>query len=113
MTTGGANLNGILVGASSPAVHIADHDDGSYEIRYTIEKAGNYQFKLASGSHSLGEKNVTCVPSSFSGAHSVATGPGISEATIGMKKKEKATWEKRIGRNICGFIQSCSLLTFV
>lgn len=89
MTTGGANLNGTLLGASSPAVHIVDHGDGSYEVRYTIEKAGNYQFKLASGSHSLGEKNVTCVPASFSGAHSVASGPGISEATIGMNEKKR------------------------
>lgn len=88
LTTGGANLTGKLTGPTSPAVSVADNGDGSYEVKYLIEKTGDYKIALAAGSHNLGEKNVTCVPSTFSGANSVASGPGIKDAKIGILKKE-------------------------
>lgn len=64
---------------------MVDNNDGSYDITYTIEKAGPYHLNLTAGpkNHPIGDCKVKCVPAEACGKNSVASGDGIHKAKIG------------------------------
>jgi hypothetical protein len=81
-----------LSGETSPPVKVRDNNDGTYDIEYTIEKAGPYHLalngKVGNQSKEIGSSKVKCIPAAASGKNSVASGDGIAKAKVGMEMLE-------------------------
>lgn len=68
-----------------PKLHVKDNGNGQYDLSFVIEKTGPYKINLTAGPNNrpVGESKVTCIPAEACGKNSVASGPGISAATVG------------------------------
>jgi hypothetical protein len=53
-------------------------------VEYSVEKTGPHKLSLKANDNDIGNRGVNVSPSGADGTHSIAFGPGISEATVGM-----------------------------
>jgi len=81
------NVHGQIKGPSSVQVMVGDQGDGTYEISYTPTIVGDYNLSLSVDNQKIGGKHnpfpFVVVPAGPDGAHSVAHGKGLENATIG------------------------------
>jgi len=84
---GGLNVHGQIKGPASVQVLVGDQGDGSYEISYTPTIVGDYALSLSVDNQKIGGKHnpfpFVVIPAGPDGAHSIAHGKGVENATIG------------------------------
>jgi len=87
LSTGGLKVAGKIDGPAPVDVATQDGNDGTYALSYTPTKVGDYQFAVnLDGTAIGGHQNpfpLLVVPAAPNGAHSVASGPGLSAAVVG------------------------------
>jgi len=80
-------VNAKVEGPHHVDANVADKHDGSYEVSYTPTKIGKYTLGVdVNGTPIGGGKNpfpVLVIAAPPSGANSIATGPGLSNAQVG------------------------------
>lgn len=112
---GGVKIAGKLSGETQPPVTVVDNKDGSYDITYTIEKAGPYHLNLMAGPNNkpIGDCKVKCIPAEACGKNSVASGDGIHKAKIGepnhfkIQARDKFNNDIKVGgANIDGHVKA-------
>jgi len=81
--TGGLDISGLISGASNVPVEVTDNNDGTYTIKYTMEKSGPHKLDLISDGKYFGNKNIVANPGAPSGKHSIVYGDGIKFGKIG------------------------------
>jgi len=93
LKNGGLSVAGSISGPSDVPVSVSDNSDGSYALSYTPFKAGNYELLVdVDGTPIGGGKNpnpckLLVIAANADGAHSIASGPGLVEASVGGENK--------------------------
>jgi len=87
LTSGGLGVNGQITGPAQVQVNTQDQNNGSYKLEYTPTKIGDYKFLVRVDNSPIGGHTnpfpVLVVPAAAKGSHSIASGPGLTNAEVG------------------------------
>jgi len=85
---GGDNVIASLIGTMTVPTSVIDHNDGSYELQFCINKCGTYTINMSVNSEDISPSSpssqslIHIIPASVCGRHCDARGSGLSRGSV-------------------------------